>query len=78
MLLQHVPNHRNALYGGKTHFYEETRIRRIAFNYEVINYKPVLNLLNLPPKFFKNITISLNINQNNDFKHLNQNIKFCS
>ena len=41
--------------GGKTHFYEENRIRCIAFNFEVISYKLLLDLLNLPPRFSRNV-----------------------
>ena len=41
--------------GGKTHFYEENRIRRIAFNFEVISYKPLLDFFNIPPSFSRNV-----------------------
>ena len=44
-----------ALDGGKTHFYEENRIRCIAFNFEVISYKLLLDLLNIPPRFSINV-----------------------
>ena len=55
MLVHQVPSHSNALNGGKTHFYEENRITRIAFNFEVISYKLLLDLLNLPPRFSRNV-----------------------
>ena len=51
MLVHQVPSHIHALNGGKTHFYEENRIRRIVFNFEIRSYKALLVLLNLPPKF---------------------------
>ena len=46
--------HIHAIDGGKTHFYEENRIRRIAFNFEVISYKLLLDFLNIPPIFSRN------------------------
>ena len=55
MLVHEVPIHSNALDGGKTHFYEENMIRRIAFNLEVISYKLLLDLLNLPPILSRNV-----------------------
>ena len=55
MLVHQAPSHRNALDGAKTHFYEENRIRRIAFNFEVISYKSFMNLFNLPPRFCRNV-----------------------
>ena len=55
MLVHEVPSHRHALNGGKTHFYEQTRIRCIDFNFEVISYKPLLDLLNPPPIFYRNV-----------------------
>ena len=55
MLVHQVPSHRIALDGGKTHFFEENRIRRIAFNFEVISYKSLLGFLNLPPRFSRNV-----------------------
>ena len=54
MLVHHVPSHNNDLDGGKTHFYEENRIQRITFNFEVISYNPLLDLLNLPLRFYRN------------------------
>ena len=55
MLVHQVPSHNNALNGGKTHFYEENMIRRIAFKFEVISYKPLLDLLNISPIFSRNV-----------------------
>ena len=55
MLVHQVPSHSNDLDGGKTHFYEENRIRNIGFNFEVISYKSLLDLLNLPPRFSRNV-----------------------
>ena len=55
MLVHQVPSHSNALDGGKTHFYEENMIRHIYFNFQVISYKPLLDLLNLPPIFSRNV-----------------------
>ena len=46
---------RNPLNGGKTHFYEENRIRHTAFYFEVISYKLLLDLLNIPPRFSRNV-----------------------
>ena len=54
MLVHEVPSHSHALDGAKTHFYEENRITHIAFNFEFISYKPLLDLLNLPPRFSGN------------------------
>ena len=55
MLVHHVPSHSHALYGEKTYLCEENRIRCIAFNFEVISYKLLPNLLNLPPRFSRNV-----------------------
>ena len=55
MLVHQVHSHSNALEGEKTHLYEENRIRRIAFNCEVISYKLLLDLLNLPLGFSRNV-----------------------
>ena len=55
MLVHHVPSHSYDLNGGKTHFYEENMIRSIAFNYEFISYKPLLDFLKLPPRLFRNV-----------------------
>ena len=54
MLVHKVLSHSHALDGEKTHFYEENMIRCIAFNFEVISYKPFLDFLNLPPRFSRN------------------------
>ena len=56
MLVYQVPSHSHAFYGKKTHFYEENMLGHIAFNFEVISYKPLLDLLNIPPKFSRNVT----------------------
>ena len=55
MLVYQVPSDSHALDEGKTHFYDENRIRRIAFNFEVISYKPLLDFLNLPSSFSRNV-----------------------
>ena len=55
MLVHYVPSHSHALDGGKTHFYEENRIMHIDFSFEVISYKPLMDLLNLPPIFSRNV-----------------------
>ena len=55
MFVHQVPIHSHALDGGNTHFYEENRIRCIAFNFEVIIYKTLMDLLNLPPIFSRNV-----------------------
>ena len=55
MLVYQVPSHSNALDEGKTHFCEENMIRCIAFNFEVISYKPLLDLLNIPSRFSRNV-----------------------
>ena len=55
MLVHQVPSHSHVLDEGKTHFYEENMIRHIAINFEVISYKPLLDLLNLPPIFSRNV-----------------------
>ena len=55
MLVHQVPSHINSLDGGNTHFYDENRIRRIDFNFDVISYKPLLDLRNLPPRFSRNV-----------------------
>ena len=57
MLVHHVPSHRHALDGGNIHFYEENQIRCIAFNFEVKIYKPLLDLLNIPPRFSRNVSL---------------------
>ena len=54
MLVHQVPNHSHDVDEGNTHLYEENRIRRTAFNFEVISYKPLLDLLNLPQIFSRN------------------------
>ena len=55
MLVYRVPSHSHALDGGKTHFYEENRIKCISFNFEFISYKPLLDFPNLPPIFSRNV-----------------------
>ena len=55
MLVHQVPSNSHALDGGNTHLYEENRIRRISFNFEVISYKPLLDLFNLYPRFSRNV-----------------------
>ena len=55
MLIHQVPSHSHALDGGNTHFYEEDRIRCIAFNFEVIIYKPLMYFLNIPPRLSRNV-----------------------
>ena len=55
MLVHQVPSHIHALDGGKNHFYEENRVRSIAFNFEVISYKSLMDFLNLPPSFSRNV-----------------------
>ena len=55
MLVHHVRSHSHALDGGKIHFYEENMIRPIAFNFQVISYKPLMDLLNLRPRFSRNV-----------------------
>ena len=55
MLVHQEPSHSHALNEGKAEFYEENRIRCIAFKFEVISYKPLLDLLNVPPRFSRNV-----------------------
>ena len=78
MLVHHVPSHGHALDGGKTHFYEENRIRRIAFNFEVISYKSLLDFLNLPPRFSRNVAPSYftTIQDNMDDKSFKEELLF--
>ena len=55
MLVHQVPSHSNDIDGGKTHFYEENRIRFFSFNFEVLSYKTLLDFVNLPPRFSRNV-----------------------
>ena len=55
MLVHQVTSHRNALDGGKTHFYEENRIRFIDFNFDFRIYKSLLDFLNIPPRLSRNV-----------------------
>ena len=78
MFVHQIPSHIHALDGGKIHLYEENRIRRIAFNFEVISYKPLLDLLNLPPRLSRNIAppYFTTIQHNNDGNKLKEEILF--
>ena len=78
MLVHHVPSHINALNARKTHFYEENRIRRISFNFEVIIYIPPLDFLNLPPRFSRNVAPShfTTIQDNMDDKSFEEELIF--
>ena len=51
VLVQQEPSHSQALDRGKTHFYMKNNVGCIAFNFEVIRYKMLLDLLNLSPGF---------------------------
>ena len=55
MLVHQVPSHSHTLDGGKTHFHADNMIRHIAFNFEVISCKPLLDLLNIPPRFSRSV-----------------------
>ena len=78
MLVNQVLSHSHALDGGKTHFYEENRIRRIDFNFEVISYKLLMYLLNLPPRFSRNVAppYFTTIQDNMDDKSFNEELIF--
>ena len=78
MRVHQVPNHSHALDGGKTHFYENNRIRHITFNLEVISYKLLLDLLNLPPRFSRNATTTYftTIQDNQDDKSFKDELHF--
>ena len=53
VLIQQEPSHSYALDRGKTHFYKENKIEGTAFNFEVIRYEMLLDLLNLSPGFYR-------------------------
>ena len=76
--VQQVPSHSHVLNGGKTHFYEDNMIRRIAFNFEVISYKPLLDLLNIPPRFSRNVSSPYftTIQDNGDGKRFKEELLF--
>ena len=56
VLVQQEPSHINR---GKTHFYKENRIWCIAFNFEVILYKALMDLLNLSPEISRDVATSI-------------------
>ena len=62
----------------KPHFYEENRISRIAFNSEFISYKSLLDLLNIPPRFSRNVAppYFTAIQDNNDDKKFKEELLF--
>ena len=76
MLVHQVPSHSHAFDGGNTHFYEENRISCIAFNFEVIIYNPLLDLINLPPRFSRNFALSYftTIQNNGDDKSFKEEL----
>ena len=78
MLVHQVPCHSHAINGGKTHFYEENRIRHIDFNFEVISYKPLLDFLNLPSRFSRNVAppYFTTIQDNRDDKSFKEKLHF--
>ena len=78
MLVHQVPSHSNALDWGKTHFYKENRIRHIAFNVEFISYKPLLDFLNLPLIFSRNVALPYftTIQDNKDDKSFKEELIF--
>ena len=55
MLVHQVTSHSHALDVRKAHFYEENRIRSISFNFEGISYRQLLDLLNIPSRFSRNV-----------------------
>ena len=57
VLVQLKPTHSYALDRGKTQFYKENRIWCNAFNFEVIRYKTLLDLLNISPRFSRDAAI---------------------
>ena len=75
MLLPKIPSHIHAM---KIHLYEENWIRCIAFNFEVISYKPHLDLLNLPPRVSRNVAppYFTAIQDNNDDKKFKEELIF--
>ena len=58
VLLHQKPSHSHALDGGKTHFNQENNVGSIDFNFEVISYKMLLDLLNHSPRFSRDATTS--------------------
>ena len=78
MLVHQVPSHGHALNEGKTHLCEENRIRCITFNFEVISYKMLLDLLNLPPRISRNVAppYSTTIQDNSDDKSFKEELLF--
>ena len=78
MLVHQVPSHSHDLDGRKTHFYEENRIRHIAFNFEVISYKLFLDLFNLRPIFSRNVAppYLTTIKDNRDDKSFKEELLF--
>ena len=55
VLVQQDPSHSKALDRGKTHFYKENGVGCISFNFGVICYKTFLKLLNLSPRFSRDV-----------------------
>ena len=55
VLVQQEPSHSQDLNRGKTHFYKENRIWCIAFNFQVICYKMVMDLLNIYLGFSRDV-----------------------
>ena len=76
MLVHRVSIHNDALDGEKTHFYEENMIRHIAFNFEVISYKLLMDFLNLPPSFSRNVAppYCTTIQDNKDEKNFKEEL----
>jgi hypothetical protein len=50
-----LPSHSQTLNGGKISFYEKDMIEHTTFNFKIINYKTLLNFLNLPLEFSTNV-----------------------
>ena len=63
---------------GDTYFYEENRIQHNAFNLEVISYKLLLDLLNIPPRLSREVTppYFTNIQDNRDDKSFKEELHF--
>ena len=55
VLIEWEPSHIYALDRGNTHFYKENRVGCIAFNFEVIRYKTLLDLFNPSPRFSRDV-----------------------
>ena len=55
VLVQQEPSHSLALDRGNTYFYKENMTGCIALNFEVIHFKTLLNLLNLSPRFSRDV-----------------------